>query len=160
MEPVLPIEELANQRLNVMVHAYTFLVGNLMEAGVDREIVKAASDKVWATLGEQAAVQLKPMYGEITDITALQQVGAIAESVHGIEVNEKITASQIETEFTKCPWQDAYIALDMPQDWRLCPSGHVAFTRAMYAGLSPKAGYELMQSMPGGDQICKGIASL
>ncbi|MBU4425124.1 MAG: hypothetical protein KKB35_00175 [Proteobacteria bacterium] len=43
MEQIIPIEECAKQRLQVLVYAYTLLVKNLMEEGVAREKVKSAS---------------------------------------------------------------------------------------------------------------------
>ena len=160
MEQVIPIEECAKQRLQALVYAYSLLVKHLREEGVDREIVKRASDKVWVILGQQAAEQLKPVLGETINLEVLQQAGAIAEAVHGIEANQKLTENQLQTEFVNCPWQEANIALDMPDDWRMCPSGHVAFTETMYKGLDPKADYKLTKSMPAGDQICQGITSI
>ena len=160
MEQVIPIEECAKQRLQALVYAYSLLIKHLREEGVDREIVKRASDKVWAVLGQQAAEELKPVLGETINLEALQQAGAITEAVHGIEANQKMTENQLQTEFVKCPWQEANTALDMPDDWKMCPSGHVAFTETMYKGLDPKAAYKLTKSMPSGDQICEGITSL
>ena len=98
MDQALPVEELANQRLNVLIYSYTLLVKNLMEEGVDLEKVKKASDKTWAILGQQAADQLKPLFGETVNIEALQQSGAMAASIHGIEFSEKVT----ENSFTVC----------------------------------------------------------
>ncbi len=160
MEQVIPIKECAEKRLQVLVYAYTLLVKHLREEGVDREKVKRASDKVWAALGQQAAEQLKPILGMTINIETLQLAGAIAENVHGIDVNRKMAENQLQTEFVKCPWQEANVALDMPEDWRLCPSGHVAFTETMYKCLDPKADYKLTKSMPAGDQICEGISSI
>jgi hypothetical protein len=117
MEQVIPIEECAKQRLQVLVFSYTLLAKYLMEEGVDREKVKRASDKVWATLGQQAAEQLKPILGETINIETLQQAGAIAENVHGIEVNRKMAENQLQTEFVKCPWQEASVALSK---WARC----------------------------------------
>jgi hypothetical protein len=160
MEQGLPIEELANQRLNVLVYAYTLLVKNLMEEGVALEKVKKASDKVWAILGQQAAEKMKPFFGETANLEALQQSGKMATSVHGIEYNESATENEIRSEYVKCPWQDAYLALDMPVDWRLCTSGHMAFAENMYKGLNPNATYKLAKNMPAGDQICEGVTSI
>ena len=160
MEQVIPIEECAKQRLQALVYAYSLLVKHLREEGVDREIVKRASDKVWVVLGQQAAEQLKPVLGETINLETLRQAGAIAEAVHGIEANQKMTENQLQTEFVNCPWQEANTALDMPDDWRMCPSGHVAFTESMYKGLDPKADYKFTKSMPAGDQTCEGITSL
>lgn len=160
MEQVIPIEECAKQRLQVLVYAYSLLVKHLKEEGVDREKVKRASDKVWAVLGQQTAEQMKPVLGEPINIETLQKASAIAESVHGIEANQKITKNELQTEFVNCPWQEANTALDMPDDWRMCPSGHVAFTETMYKGLDSKAAYRLTKSMPAGDQICEGISSI
>jgi len=160
MEQGLPIEELANQRLNVLVYAYSLLVKNLMEEGVELEKVKRASDKAWAILGQQAAEQMKPFFGEAVNIEALQQTGKMAASVHAIEYSDKMTENQIKSEYVKCPWQDAYLSLDMPNDWRLCPSGHSAFTENMYKGLNPKATFELTKSMPSGGPICEGVTKI
>jgi hypothetical protein len=160
MEQVIPVEECAKQRLQVLVYAYSLLVKHLREEGVDLDKVKRASDKVWAVLGQQAAEQLRPILGEIINVQGLHQAGAIAENVHGMEVNRKMTENQLKTEFVKCPWQEANVALDMPNDWRLCPSGHLAFTKTMYKGLDPKADYKFIKSMPAGDQICEGISSI
>ena len=156
MEQALPAEELANQRLNVLIYSYTLLVKNLMEEGVDLEKVKNASDKTWAILGQQAAEQLKPLFGETVNIEALQQSGAMASSIHGIEFSEEVTENTIQSEYVKCPWQEAYLALDMPSDWRVCPSGHLAFAESMYKGLNPNATFEITKNMPSGDQICEG----
>lgn len=159
MEQALPVEELANQRLNVLIYSYTLLVKNLMEEGVDLEKVKKASDKTWGILGQQAAEQLKPLFGETVDIEALQQSGALAASVHGIEFSEEVTENKIQSEYVKCPWQEAYIALDMPNEWRVCPSGHLAFTENMYKGLNPNATYKLTKNMPSGDRICESTTA-
>lgn len=160
MEKGLPIEELADQRLNVLVYAYTLLVKNLMEEGVELEKVKKASDRAWAILGQQAAEQMKPIFGETVNIEGLQQTGKMAASVHAIEYSDKITENEIQSEYVKCPWQDAYLALGMPSDWRLCSSGHLAFTESMYKGLNPMATFELTKNMPSGDQVCEGITSI
>ena len=159
MEQSLPAEELANQRLSVLIYSYTLFTKNLMEEGVALEKVKKASDKTWAILGQQAADQLKPLFGENVNIEAIQQSGAIAASVHGIEFSEKVTENMIQSEYTKCPWQEAYIALGVPSDWRLCSSGHSAFTESMYKGLSPNATYKMTKTMPSGDQACEGTTA-
>ncbi len=57
-------------------------------------------------------------------------------------------------------WQDAYIALDMPSEWRLCPSGHSAFTETMYKGLNPNANFKMIKNMPSNDRICEGVTSI
>jgi len=127
-----------------------------MEGGVELEKVKKASDKTWAILGQQAAEQLKPVFGETVSIEALQQSGAIAASIHGIEYSDKVIENAIQSEYDKCSSQEAYLALDMPSDWRLCSSGHSAFTESMYKGLSSTATYKMTKNMPSGDQTCEG----
>jgi hypothetical protein len=160
MEQTLPVEELASQRLNVLIYSYTLLVKNLMEEGVDIKKVKKASDKTWTILGQQAAEQLKPLFGGNVNIEALQQSGAMASSIHGMEMSEEVTEKMIQSKYTKCPWQDAYMALDMPGDWRLCSSGHFAFTESMYKGLNPNAEFKMTQNMPSGDRICAGTTTI
>ena len=160
MEQVMPIEEIAKQRLNALVYSYTLLVKHLKEEGVALAKVKSASDKVWAALGFQAAEQMKPFFTEPVDIEALRMAGAMAETIHGIEVKEKTTPKEIHTEFVKCPWQDAYIALGIPEEWRLCPSGHFAFTESMYKGLNSGARYELAKNMPSGAKACEAKTTI
>lgn len=160
MEQALPMEELANQRLNVLIYSYTLFVKNLMEQGVALEKVKHASDKTWATLGHQAAQQMKPFFGDTLDIEAIKQSGAMAASVHGIEFKETTSGNTVQSDYTKCPWQDAYTAVGMPIEWRLCSSGHAAFTNTMYKELSPNASYKITKSMPSGDQVCQAVTSL
>jgi len=160
MEQTLPIEECARQRLQVMVYAYTMFTKNLMEEGVDREKVKKASDKVWEALGVQAAGQLKPFFGDTISISSIEQAGAMAEEVHGIEVTRETDKNETRSKFIKCPWHEALSALEMPEDWRFCASGHAAFTDSMYKGLDPNASYELPKAMPEGDPFCEGISKL
>lgn len=47
MEQALPIGELARQRLNAMVYAFSLFTKNLMEEGLEKEKVRRASDKAW-----------------------------------------------------------------------------------------------------------------
>jgi hypothetical protein len=160
MEPVIPVEECAKQRLQVLVYAYSLFIKHLKDEGVDREKVKRASDKVWAILGNQAAEQMKPLFGESINLESLQQAGAIAEYIHGMEVSQKMSGSELHTEVSKCPWQDANLALGMPEEWWFCSSGHETFTKTMYKALDKNASYTLTKKMPGGDQICEGVSAI
>ena len=160
MKQALPIEELAAQRLNIMVNSYALFIKNLMEEGLDLNKVKKASDKTWAMLGQQTAEQLKPLFGENVNIETLQQSGAMATSVHGMEMSEEISGNTIQSVYTKCPWQDANEAFAIPADWRLCQSGHLAFTDNMYKGLIPNTTYKMTKKMPSGDQICAGTTTI
>jgi hypothetical protein len=160
MEQTLPIEELAQKRLDSLIYSYSLLVKNLKEEGVPLETVKKASDKTWAMLGHNTAKQLKPMFGENLTVKNLKQSGMMATGVHGMEVTEQIDGNTIRSEYTKCPWQDVNMALDMPEDWRICQSGHAAFTDAMYKGLIPGAQYKLTNTMPAGDKICAGTTTI
>ena len=160
MESVIPIEECAQQRLNVLVNGLTLFLKNLMEEGLDPVKVRRASDRVWETLGIEAAKQLKPLMGDQIGLEGLRQAGQITEAIHGMEVNADIVGEQLHTEFTRCPWQDAIKVHGLPPEWRMCASGHGAFVRSMYKGLRPGAAYELKETMPAGAKICKGIATL
>ena len=160
MEQALPVEELANQRLNVLVFAYSLFIKNLMEEGLDREKVKSASDKAWGTLGVQAGEQLKPLLADSDKIAAIQQAAAIAQSVHGIKTDIESTKTEVRTEFFKCPWQDALQALGVPKEWRFCNSGHAAFTETMLKTINPDISYELTKNMPTGDDVCEDISKL
>ena len=101
-----------------------------MEEGVDREKVKRASDKTWTILGQQAGEQLKPLLGENINIEALQQAGAIAETVHGIEVNTKTTENELKTELRLplrppvlcpgCPHRAFYYSLNTVNQFVFC----------------------------------------
>jgi hypothetical protein len=160
MEQAIPIEECAKQRLNVLVNAFTLFIKNLMEEGLDRDKVRRASDRVWETLGKQAAEQLKPFMGDKVDLEGLRQAGLITESIHGMTVKSAIAGKQLNTEFTSCPWQDALKANAVPEDWRMCASGHSAFAQSMFRGLHPGAVWKLEENMPAGARICKGITTL
>jgi hypothetical protein len=160
MEQAIPIEECAKQRLNVLVNAFTLFIKNLMEEGLDRDKVRRASDRVWETLGTQAAEQLKPLMGDKVDLESLRLAGQITESIHGMEANAKIAGKQMDTEITNCPWQEASKAHAVPEDWRMCASGHSAFVQSMYSGLHPSAIYKLKEAMPAGARICKGVTTL
>ena len=160
MEQILPVEECASQRLQIMVTAFTMFTKNLMEEGVDRDKVKKASDKVWEALGIQAAGQLKPLFGDTISISSLEQAGAMAEEVHGIESTREASETEIRTKFINCPWHEAMSAMELPEDWRFCASGHAAFTGSMYKGLDPGASYDLPKAMPEGDSHCLGITKL
>ena len=160
MEQILPIEELAQKRLEALTYSYSLLVKNLKEEGVPLETVKKASDKTWAMLGQKTAEQLKPLFGEHVNIESLKQSGMMATGVHGMEMTEKSDGNTSRSEYTKCPWQDVNMALDIPEDWRICRSGHAAFTDTMYKGLIPSAEYKLTQAMPAGDRICAGTTTL
>jgi hypothetical protein len=159
MEQALPVEELAKQRLNVLVQAYSLFTKNLMEEGLDREKVKRASDRVWSILGDQVGQQMKTLLGQTEKGAALQAAGAMAESVHGIEVKREAEEKGLRTEFVKCPWAEAVEALEMPKEWRLCPSGHAAFAEHMFKTMYPDSSFELSKSMPMGDKICEGKTS-
>jgi hypothetical protein len=159
MEQALPIEELAKQRLNAMVYAYSLFTKNLMEEGVDKEKVKRASDKAWGTLGDQAGEQLKALLGGAEKAAAIQQAGAIARTVHDIEGNVETKENEVRTEFLKCPWQAASESLGIPQEWRFCPSGHAAFAERMIKTLIPEVSFKLTKSMPMGDPVCEEISS-
>jgi hypothetical protein len=160
MEPVIPIEECAKQRLNVLVNAFTLFIKNLKEEGLDPVKVRSASDRVWEALGIEAAKQLKPLLGDSVGLEGLRQAGQITEAIHGMEVKADIADGQLFTEFTHCPWQEAIEAHGLPPEWRMCASGHGTFVRSMYKGLHPGAAYELKETMPSGGKICKGISTL
>lgn len=159
MEQALPIEELARQRLNVMVQAYSLFIKNLMEEGIDRGKVKRASDRVWSILGEEVGQQMKTMFAQAEKGVAIQQASAMAENVHGIEAKQETKENQLKTEFLQCPWQDAAESLGLPQDWRLCTSGHSAFAEKMVGTMYPGASFELSKSMALGDKTCEGTSS-
>ena len=59
MKPGISTDEVADQRFNQFVYAYTLFAKNLIEAGVDRGTVKMASDKAWGSTGNEAAKSIK-----------------------------------------------------------------------------------------------------
>ena len=155
MEQILPIEQVAEHRLNIMVNAFSLFVKNLMEEGVDLEKVKRASDRAWQILGQKAGEQMKPLFAESGKDVAAKQAGMIARQVHGMESEMQETESGHRTEFTQCPWHTANQALGIPEDWRMCVSGHASFTEQMFKAMYPEITAELKKTMPGGDSICE-----
>jgi hypothetical protein len=160
MEQGLPIEELAKQRLNVLVNAYSLFIKNLMDQGFDREKVKRASDKVWSMIGDRAGEQMKSIFGEAKNTDVAQQVGAIPYGVHGIEVKTEVKENEIRSECFKCPWRETYESIGLPKEWRFCSSGHVAFAERMFKALNPKISVKMTKSMPMGDSVCEIVTSL
>ena len=160
MDHYLPMEEIANQRLRVLVNAYTLFVKNLKDEGVDLEKVKAASDKAWAAIGVIAGQEFKEFYKDSPAKDALFNSGSIVAEVHAMEVKEETGDTEKHVEISKCPWNEAAEAFGMPEEWRLCRSGHEAFTATMLQTITPEARFEMPQSMTAGDAICEERISL
>jgi len=160
MEQVIPIEEVANQRLNVLVNAFTLFSKNLLEEGIDLEKVKAASDRTWGALGMEAGKQIKAFFADAPIQDALFTSGSIASAVHGMETVEEKTESQKRVEVQKCPWHDAAEALNMPKEWRFCTSGHQAFSTRMLSEISPSATFSMTKDLPSGDSICEELVTV
>ena len=154
MEDALSLEEIASQRLNVLVNAYTLFVKNLMEEGVPHAKVRAASDKTWQMLGQAAGDQIKANYPDSSTIEVLFASGTMASAVHGMQVQEERRYSEKRVKVEKCPWHEAAMAFGLPADWRLCLSGHKAFTATMLQAISPKAQFEITQSLVEGAPFC------
>ena len=154
MEAALPIEEIASQRLKVLVNAYTLFIKNLMEEGIPRNKVQAANDKTWQMLGQAAGDEIKEIFPDSSTIEALFASGTLASAVHGMQVQEERRYSEKRVKVEKCPWHDAAEAFGLPEDWRLCLSGHKAFTIAMLKAISPTATFEITQSLVEGAPYC------
>ena len=160
MAPVIPIEEVANQRLNVLVNAYTLFINNLKEEGVDLEKVKAASDKTWGVLGIEAGRQMKALFKDAPIKDAVFTSGSIASAIHGMQLKEELAESEKRVEVQKCPWHDAAEALNIPREWRLCMSGHSAFSANMLKTISPETTFEMKRNLPAGDAVCEETISV
>jgi len=155
MEQIIPIEEVANQRLSVLVNAFTLFSKNLLEEGLDLEKVKAASDRTWGALGMEAGKQIKALFADAPIQDAVFTSGSIASAIHGMQVKEEKEESQKRVEVEKCPWHDAAEAFNMPKKWRFCTSGHEAFSTNMLNEISPSATFGMSKNLPSGDAICK-----
>ena len=160
MEQIIPIEEVANQRLNVLVNAYTLFMKNLLEEGIGLETVKAASDKTWGALGVEAGKQIKALFADAPIQEAVFTSGSIASAIHGMQIKEEKSETQKRVEVQKCPWHDTAEALNLPKEWRLCTSGHTAFTTNMLKTISPGAAFEMKKSLPSGDSICEEMVTV
>ena len=90
MAQAIPVEELANQRLNVLVNALTLFLKHLSDEGLDLEKVKAASDKTWAALGVATGKQLKELFQDAPTHEAGFTSSRMASEVHGMEIEEEI----------------------------------------------------------------------
>ena len=154
METALPIEEIANQRLKVLVNAYTLFIKNLQEEGVDRDKVKAASDRTWQMLGREAGEQFKALTAGAAVVDVLFDAGSIAASVHGMQAQEERGAMEKRTKIEKCPWHEASQAFNLAGNWRFCRSGHTAFSTTMAQTISPEARFEIVQSLVDGGPFC------
>jgi hypothetical protein len=137
-EKMLPVEELAARRLTLMVTAYTMLLKHLKQEGVELEKVKAASDRTWQVLGDQAGAELKPLFEGVPVADMATQTGTIATEIHGMAIAREVMPGAHRTDFETCPWNETADALEMPEAWRLCHSGHDAFVKAMYHAIDPQ----------------------
>jgi hypothetical protein len=137
-ERMLPVEEVAERRLALMVTTVTLLLKNLKREGVELEKVKAASDRTWRTLGEQAGAELKPLFEgtPVADMTF--QSGNIATEIHGMTIRREVMQGAHRSDFLTCPWNAVADELEMPEEWRLCQSGHESFVKAMYNAINPQ----------------------
>jgi hypothetical protein len=154
MEAALPIEEIAAQRLQVLVNAYTLLIKNLKAEGVALDKVQAASDKTWQMLGRAAGDQLKTLFADSPVKDTLFTAHTIASAVHGMQVKEERRYSEKRVKVEKCPWHEAALAFALPADWRLCLGGHKAFAETMLQTIAPEARFEITQSLVEGAPFC------
>ena len=61
MTRMIPIEQLAEERIQIMVDAQILNAKNLIEAGVDPETIITANAKTWTEVGLRKAKNLGPM---------------------------------------------------------------------------------------------------
>ena len=154
VQKTLSNEELAQRRLALMVTSYSLFIKNLKQEGVPLEKVKAASDRTWQMIGVQAGEMLKPLFEEAPASVMTQTTGNMATELHGMTISrEMMPGGAHRTIFEKCPWHDTAEALSMPQEWRLCHSGHDLFVRAMYKTIDPKVNF-VMDADPPAGAIC------
>ena len=137
MKPEMPIDEVAEQRFNQYVYAYTLFAKNLIEAGVDRETVKMASDKAWGSTGNETAKNIKARMTAEDASASIRQAGAYAMSIYGNEINTFSDEDTIYSQLVKCPWHDAAEALGIPYEWRFCESGYSSFADKVFKTLNP-----------------------
>ena len=145
-EKTLPVEELAAQRLAVMVNAYTLLLKNLKEEGVNLDKVKAASDRTWQLLGQQAGELLKPAFEDTPPEEMTVQTGNMATEIHGMSIRREPMSGAHRTDFEACPWDVAANTFEVPSEWRLCRSGHEAFVKEMYRAINPRISVEMEET--------------
>ncbi len=154
MERALSIEEIAAQRLEVMVNAYTLFIKNLKEEGLDRDKVQAANDRTWQMLGKAAGDQLKTLFIDSSVKDTLFNAHTMTSTVHGMQVQEERRYSEKRVKVKKCPWHEAALVFALPEDWRLCLGGHKAFAETMLQTIAPEARFEMTQSLVEGDSCC------
>jgi len=155
-EKMLPAEELAGRRLEIMVNAYMLLVHNLRQEGVALDKVKAASDRAWQMIGEKAGATLKPLFEGAPTADMTVQSGNIATEVHGMTIRREPLEGAHRTIFEACPWHDAAEALNMPEEWRLCRGGHESFLKALYNTLDPQVSVAMDAAPPEG-ALCSEV---
>ena len=147
---LLPLEEVAQRRLALFVNSYTLLLKNLMEEGVALEKVKAASDKTWRSIGQSAGAELKPLYENASASDMVQQTGSMAAEIHGMAIRREAAEGAHRIEFASCPWNEAAESLSLPENWRLCKSGHDQFVNAMYQAINPGVSMIIDETASGG----------
>ena len=141
MKPEMPIDEAAEQRFNQYVYAYTLFAKNLIEAGIDREVVKTASDKAWGSIADETAKHIKTGMQTADPEKSIRQAGAFAMSIFGNDINTISDKDTVYSELVKCPWHDAAEAYGIPYEWRFCESGYSSFSKRIFKMLHPDIVY-------------------
>jgi hypothetical protein len=154
MERMIPLEQLAEKRLKIMVDAFIHYSNNLLEAGVDPDTVINANEKTWAGIGHSMAAALKPMFADKPKLFVTDQLGAMAKELYGMAVQVESVPEGRRFRITVCPWREQVQRLAIENPHRFCRSAHRGFLNALAETLAPELSVEMNNGPPGKEGEC------
>ena len=154
MDRMIPLEQLAEERLKIMVDAFTRYSSNLLEAGVGPETVINANEKAWAGIGRSMAVTLKPMFADKPKLFVADQLGAMAKEIYGMALQVESVPEGRRFRITVCPWRKQVQRLAIENPHRFCRSAHRSFLSALTEILAPEIAVEINDGPPGKEGGC------
>ena len=143
MDRMIPLEQLAEERMKVMVDAQILNAQILIEAGVDPETVIAANEKTWAEIGRRTAEAFGPIYAGKPGLFTTDQLGAMIKEMFGIAVKAESVPEGRRFTITQCPWRKRVQALGIDVPRRYCRAAHNGFLLALTTALSPQLVVEM-----------------
>ncbi len=154
MDRMIPIEQLAEERMKIMVDAQILNARILIDAGVDPETVIAANEKTWAEIGRRTGEALKPMFGDKPGLFATDQLGAMTKEMYGMVMKTESVPEGRRFTITHCPWRKRVHDLKIENPHRFCRAAHRGFLLALTKTLNPKLAVKMDETPSGKAEDC------
>jgi len=154
MDRMIPLEQLAEERMKIMVDFHVRFSKTLLEAGVDQETVIAANAATWSQIGHQTAKALRPMFADKPGLFIADQLGAMLREMYGMIMKAESVPEGRRFRITHCPWRKRVKDLAIDNPHRFCRAGHRAFLNAIAKTLAQKMKVEMEEVPSGREHDC------